>query len=155
MARIELLGYYVNMIDLKRNAELHQAIELMYFAYRSFTNEPDKLLGKRGLNRVHHRILYFVARNPGIAVNELLVTLDVSKQALNQPMRQMVEMGLVNSTKAPYDGRVRLLSLSDKGAKLEKRLSDTQIKILSEVFTQTGSDAEKSWLEVMRLLALK
>ena len=68
----------------------------MYFSYRAFTKEPDKLLAKRGLNRVHHRVLYFVGRNPGIAVNELLTILDVSKQALNQPMRQLLEMRLIS-----------------------------------------------------------
>ena len=141
------------MIDLKRDAELHQAIELMYFAYRAFTKEPDKLLAKRGLNRVHHRILYFVARNPGIAVNELLIILDVSKQALNQPMRQLLEMDLIKSVKAPYDGRVRLLSLSDKGSRLEKRLSETQIQLLSKVFDKTSEAAEKSWVQIMRLLS--
>ena len=141
------------MIDLNRDAELRQAIELMYFAYRTFTTEPDRLLAKRGLNRVHHRILYFVARNPGISVNDLLAILDVSKQALNQPMRQLLEMKLVNSTKASYDGRVRLLSLSDKGAKLEKRLSDTQINMLFEVFKNNGGASEQAWLEVMRSIA--
>ena len=141
------------MIDQKRNAELHQAIELMYFAYRAFTKEPDKLLAKRGLNRVHHRILYFVARNPGLSVNELLLTLEVSKQALNQPMRQLIEMGLVKSTKAAYDGRVKLLSLSDKGMRLEKRLSDTQIDLLRTVFSETDSLSEESWTRIMRLLA--
>lgn len=141
------------MIDQKRNAELHHAIELMYFAYRAFTKEPDKLLAKRGLNRVHHRILYFVARNPGLSVNELLLTLEVSKQALNQPMRQLIEMGLVKSTKAAYDGRVKLLSLSDKGMRLEKRLSDTQIDLLRTVFSETDSLSEESWTRIMRLLA--
>ena len=143
------------MIDLKRNEELHQAIELMYFSYRAFTKEPDKLLAKRGLNRVHHRVLYFVGRNPGIAVNELLTILDVSKQALNQPMRQLLEMRLIDSTRAHYDGRVRLLSLTDKGQKLEKRLSDTQTKLFAKVFSVTSKKSEKAWLEVMRALSVE
>ena len=143
------------MIDLKRNEELHQAIELMYFAYRAFTIEPDKLLAKRGLNRVHHRILYFVARNPGIAVNELLSILDVSKQALNQPMRQLLEMRLVDSARAHYDGRVKLLSLTEKGIKLEQRLSETQIKLFSEVFANSDTDAEQAWLAIMRSMSIK
>jgi DNA-binding MarR family transcriptional regulator len=143
------------MIDLKRNEELHQAIELMYFSYKAFTIEPDKLLAKRGLNRVHHRILYFVARNPGIAVNELLSILDVSKQALNQPMRQLLEMRLVDSARAHYDGRVRLLNLTDKGQKLEKRLSDTQTKLFSTVFSKTSKQSEKAWFEIMRSLSLE
>lgn len=143
------------MIDLKRNEELHQAIELMYFAYKAFTAEPDKLLAKRGLNRVHHRILYFVARNPGIPVNQLLSILDVSKQALNQPMRQLLEMRLIDNTRAHYDGRVKLLSLTDKGQKLEMRLSDTQSKLFATVFNKTSRPAEQAWLEVMRSLALE
>ena len=143
------------MIDLKRNEELHQAIELMYFSYRAFTKEPDKLLAKRGLNRVHHRVLYFVGRNPGIAVNELLTILDVSKQALNQPMRQLLEMRLIDSARAHYDGRVRLLSLTDKGQKLEKRLSDTQTKLFAKVFSVTSKKSEKAWLEVMRALSVQ
>ena len=43
--------------------------------------------------------------------------------------------------------------LFDKGAKLEKRLSDTQIKLLSAVFAETGGTAEGAWLQVMRLLS--
>jgi len=142
------------MIDLKRTKELHQAIELMYFAYRAFTIEPDKLLAKRGLNRVHHRILYFVARNPGIAVNELLSILDVSKQALNQPMRQLLEMRLVDSARANYDGRVKLLSLTEKGIKLEQRLSETQIKMFSETFAKSNKDAEHAWTDIMRTMSI-
>lgn len=141
------------MIDLKRNDELHQAMELLYFGYREFTSEPDKLLAKRGLNRVHHRILYFVARHPGISVNELLTILDVSKQALNQPMRQLLEKRLITNLRAAHDGRVRLLSLTDRGAKLEERLSAVQVSMLSEIFRTTGAEIEQAWLQVMRLLA--
>jgi hypothetical protein len=47
-----------------RQRQLQEAIELLYFGYRAFTDRPDRILGQRGLNRVHHRILYFVGRNP-------------------------------------------------------------------------------------------
>ncbi|RXL39562.1 MarR family transcriptional regulator, partial [Citrobacter sp. AAK_AS5] len=62
------------MIDLKRQAELREAIELLYFSYREFTAGPDRILAERGLSRVHHRILYFVGRSPGIPINALLAT---------------------------------------------------------------------------------
>ena len=52
------------MIDLKRQEELRASIEIFYFAYRAFTARPDRILKQRGLGRVHHRILYFVGRNP-------------------------------------------------------------------------------------------
>ena len=70
------------MVDQLQDPRLQQAIELFYFAYRSFTAVPDQILQDKGLGRVHHRILYFVGRNPGLNINELLTILQVSKQAL-------------------------------------------------------------------------
>ena len=68
---------------LDRQTQLRTAMELFYFGYRAFTAHPDRVLDQRGLGRVHHRILYFVGRNPDTSVNELLSVLGVTKQALN------------------------------------------------------------------------
>ena len=54
------------MVDQKREAQLRDAIEHFYFAYRAFTAKPDRILEQRGLGRVHHRILYFVGRKDDI-----------------------------------------------------------------------------------------
>ena len=54
------------MADARARADLRPSIELFYFAYRAFTSRPDRILAQRGLGRVHHRILYFVGRNPGL-----------------------------------------------------------------------------------------
>jgi len=59
-----------------------EAIELIYFAWRELVSEPDRLLARRGLSRVHHRIIYCVARGPGITIGGLCRVLGVSKQAL-------------------------------------------------------------------------
>ena len=79
------------MVDQDRQKELNQALELFHFAFRAFTKEPDVMLERYGLQRVHHRILYFVGRNEGLSVNELLQILCVSKQALNAPLRMLKE----------------------------------------------------------------
>ena len=47
------------------------AIELLFFAYRDFVSDPDKVLaayriGNSTLGRAHHRVIHFVGRNPGI-----------------------------------------------------------------------------------------
>ena len=142
------------MIDLKRQMELRQAIELFYFGYRAFTTHPDRVLEQRGLGRVHHRILYFVGRNPDTSINELLAVLDVSKQALNGPLRQLVEMKLVAMRAAGHDGRVKELRLTYEGEKLEAKLSGTQMKQLEAIFSEAGPVAESAWIEVMRALAM-
>lgn len=138
------------MVDQSREPELRQAIELFYFAYRSFTAGPDRILKEQGLGRVHHRILYFVGRNPGLPVNELLKLLEVSKQALNAPLRRLTELGLVEAAPAAEDRRVKRLRLSREGAKLEARLTRTQMRQLEKVFAEAGGDAEEGWRRVMR-----
>ncbi len=136
-----------------REEALHLAIEQLYFAYRAFTAPPDRILDQRGLGRVHHRILYFVGRNPHISVNTLLTLLSVSKQALNAPLRQLIEMKLVAMDTAEQDRRVRQLSLTANGSKLEAQLTGTQMRQLQTVFEQVGADAEAGWHQVMRLLS--
>ncbi len=134
---------------MPREDALRLAIEQFYFAYRAFTNPPDRILDQRGLGRVHHRILYFVGRNPQISVNTLLALLDVSKQALNAPLRQLIKMNLIAMDTADHDRRVRELSLTATGAKLESQLTGTQMKQLQAVFDQVGAEAEAGWHRVM------
>lgn len=146
------------MVDLKshaKSASYQEAIELLYFAYRAFTSPPDRILEQRGLGRVHHRILYFVGRNPSISVNALLGTLNVSKQALNAPLRQLVEMKLVSVEIASHDRRVKQLSLTEEGRQLEAQLTTTQERHLAEAFAHAGSDAADGWMKVMQEIAGK
>lgn len=132
---------------------LREAIELLYFSYRAFTAGPDQILARRGLNRIHHRILYFVNKAPGTSVNELLQVLQISKQALHMPLRQLVSMGLVTNKKSALDGRVRELTLTSEGRRLERRLTGTQQLQLQTVFDTAGGKAQKGWRQVMALLA--
>ena len=140
------------MVDLKTSGEekLREAIELFYFAYRAFTDGPDHILEERGLGRVHHRILYFVGRNPQTTVNALLEILDVSKQALHAPLRQLVEGELVVMLADDQDRRFKRLSLTSEGKKLEARLTGAQMKLLGAVFTATGDRSQAAWKTVMR-----
>jgi DNA-binding MarR family transcriptional regulator len=139
------------MVDLK-NPSTREAIERLYFGYRALTEQPDRILEKKGLGRVHHRILYFVGRSPNTTVNALLETLNVSKQALNAPLRQLIEMGLVSITTAEHDRRVRQLVLTRKGEQLEAQLTGTQMAQLQAVFDEAGSEAQAGWHRVMAVL---
>ncbi|MBX2881488.1 MAG: MarR family transcriptional regulator [Granulosicoccus sp.] len=141
------------MVDQNREDELRGAIELMYFGYRAFTEGPDRILDKRGLNRMHHRILYFIGRSPGASVSDLLETLKISKQALHSPMRQLIAMNLVSNDKAEHDGRIRQLRLTASGRRLEAQLTGTQMKQLASLFSSSGRSTEKSWREIMQKMA--
>jgi len=140
------------MVDLttKRDESLREAIELFYFAYRAFTAGPDSILNNRGLGRVHHRILYFVGRNPDIAVHALLEILAVSKQALNAPLRHLVDGNLVSVRPDDHDRRFKRLALTHEGSRLEAQLTGTQMKHLAGVFAAAGSKNEAVWKSIMR-----
>ncbi len=133
--------------------ELMEAIELMYFAYRTFTEGPDRLLEKRGLNRSHHRILYFVARHSELSVGKLLDILQVSKQSLNQPLQQLISMGLVLQKKSLTDRRVKLMRLSAKGQRLEQLLTLSQLDLFDQISANLKQDEFQGWLATMRELA--
>ena len=78
---------YVNVTDLKpninplflREEELRQGMELIFYAYRDFTAEPDAILAQYQFGRAHHRVIYFVGRNPLITVSQLLEILKITK----------------------------------------------------------------------------
>lgn len=134
----------------KREEQLNETLMLFYFAYRTFTKEPDRILEQHGIQRLHHRILFFVARKPKISVHELLATLEVTKQALHAPMRQLIEMGYITSEPATHDRRVRELCLTEKGENLEKQLSNVQRGKMNEIFEMLGTESEESWKKVMK-----
>jgi DNA-binding MarR family transcriptional regulator len=141
------------MVDLNRRGELREAIELLYFGYRAFTDGPDRILERRGLGRVHHRILYFVGGNPDISVKGLLALLAVSKQAINAPLRQLTEMKLIDAWADETDRRVKHLRLTEAGRKLEAELTGAQTRLLEAAFGSVGSEEEAGWRAVMRRLA--
>lgn len=150
---VDQIAHSETLLSKLPETGLHQAIEHFYFGYRAFTAPPDRILDQRGLGRVHHRILYFVGRHPQISVNSLLSILNVSKQALNAPLRQLIEMHLVEINTAEHDRRVRQLSLTASGKKLEARLTGTQMKQLQAVFETVGENAAAGWHQVMGCLS--
>ncbi len=125
---------------------------LLFFAFRALTAEPDRILSEHGLSRVHHRILYFVGRVPGLRVGELLTLLGVTKQALHRPLRELQGQGLVVGAAPANNRRARELRLTPEGDRLERRLSGAQRKRFERAFAAAGVQAEQGWREVMRLL---
>ena len=134
-------------------AALTDAWRVMHFALRAVVAEPDRILATRGLTRMHHRILFFVAHTPGMSVGELQSTLDVTKQALNQPLRQLQLQGLIELAKADRDARVREIRLTDDGQALEATLTGEQERLFADAFAHAGVKAHEGWRAVMLQLA--
>lgn len=138
----------VNLLFL-REEELRQGIELLYYAYRDFTIEPDALLAGLGLGRAHHRVVYFVGRHPGMMVSDLLAVLRITKQSLSRVLSQLVADGYIVQRPGPSDRRQRLLELTPKGVELERRLTESQRARIAAAYRAAGVEAVEGFRKVM------
>jgi len=132
-----------------RDEELRQGMELLFYAYRDFTAEPDSMLARQGFGRAHHRVIYFVGRNPGITVSELLGILRITKQSLSRVLSQLVRDGFITQRPGTRDRRQRLLELTAKGTELERQLSQNQRERLARAYRQAGAEAVEGFRKVV------
>ncbi|WP_270725107.1 MarR family winged helix-turn-helix transcriptional regulator [Shimia sp. Alg240-R146] len=129
--------------------QLRQGIEAMYFAYRGFTADPDRILESMAYGRAHHRAIHFINRAPGTTVTNLLAILGVTKQSLNRVLRTLIEDGLVESRVGKSDRRERNLYLTEAGTALEHRLSDAQRARMRSAFRDAGPEAVSGFRQVL------
>ncbi|WP_133860623.1 MarR family transcriptional regulator [Pseudomonas aestiva] len=141
------------MLDLNQTTQQRLVMETFFFGYQAFTAKADDMLARRGLSRVHQRILFFIAREPGLSNRALLDVLNVSKQALNIPLRQLLEMQLVAMATDATDKRKRRLSLTRGGAALEQTLRREQMRLVQAALATVGADAAEGWLAFNQALA--
>lgn len=133
-----------------RGEEIRTAQDLLFFAYRDFTTVADRILEELGLGRAHHRALHFIGRNPGIAVTDLLGLLRITKQSLARVLGALIERGYVAQTTGRADRRQRLLTLTQAGQALERRLFEQQRERLANAYRDAGSGAVEGFRRVMR-----
>jgi DNA-binding MarR family transcriptional regulator len=133
-------------------AEMRLAQDLLFFAYRDFTNVADQVLEELGLGRAHHRALHFIGRNPGITVSGLLAILRITKQSLARVLNTLVDEGYVGQAAGYEDRRLRLLTLTDKGKGLEHRLFDAQRAKIANAYRSAGPQAVQGFRSVMRAM---
>ncbi len=133
-----------------REEEIRLAQDLMFFAYRDFTNAADVILDELDLGRAHHRALHFIGRNPGITVSDLLALLRITKQSLARVLSELVARGYVSQTQGRTDRRQRLLALTPPGMALERRLFERQRDRLAGAYRQAGGGAVDGFRRVMR-----
>ena len=132
-----------------REEELRQCIELLFFAYRDFTDGPDQILKDYNFGRAHHRVIHFVGRNPGITVSELLEILRITKQSLSRVLNALIERGFVMQEAGVTDRRQRLLFLTDEGKSLERKISNVQQQQVAKAFREAGGDAVAGYRRVL------
>ncbi|MCC6304729.1 MAG: MarR family transcriptional regulator [Rhodobacteraceae bacterium] len=132
--------------------QLRKGIEAMFFAYRAFTSDPDRILAAHAFGRAHHRALHFIHRSPGTTVTNLLAVLGVTKQSLNRVLRTLVAGGLVEARVGRDDRRERHLHLTPAGQALERQLSDAQRGRMRAAYRAVGPAAVAGFRQVLEAM---
>lgn len=130
--------------------DIRLAQDLLFFAYRDFTNAADVILEELDLGRAHHRALHYIGRNPGITVSDLLSILRITKQSLARVLSVLVQDGYVAQAPGREDRRQRLLTLTPKGHALERRAFERQRDRLAAAYREAGPVAVDGFRRVLR-----
>lgn len=133
-----------------REDELRLAQDLVFFAMRDLNAPPDALLAEMDFGRAHHRCLHWIGRRPGLKVGELLSILGITKQSLTRVLGPLIREGYVEQVPGPKDRRQRLLTLTEKGAALERQLFESQRERLLSAYREAGGPAVEGFKRVMR-----
>lgn len=119
-------------------------VELLFFAYRDFTADPDAILGEIGFGRAHHRVIHFVGSRPGMSVADLLDILRITKQSLARVLKQLIDSGYIRQTAGPEDRRQRRLFLTGEGERLRAELLSPQLRRIDGAFAAMGEDERRA-----------
>ena len=137
------------LFDESRDSEIVELVELLFFAYRDFTADPDEILATSGFGRAHHRVVHFVGRNPGMTVAALLDILRITKQSLARVLKALISEGYIYQNAGAEDRRQRLLHLTAKGEALRRQLLAPQITRIRRALDEAGPGARAHYRNVL------
>jgi DNA-binding MarR family transcriptional regulator len=124
------------------DAKLLAFAELLFFAYRDFTRDPDAILKDFGFGRAHHRVLHFVNCHSGLRVADLLDVLTITKQSLGRVLKGLIDKGYIVQEAGSVDRRERRLYPTEAGRALAERLAAPQLVRLAESLIAAGPGAD-------------
>ncbi|TKT66204.1 MarR family transcriptional regulator [Rhizobiaceae bacterium LC148] len=127
-----------------------EMIELLFFAYRDFISDPDAILAKIGMGRAHHRVVYFVCRQPGMMVTDLLDTLQITKQSLARVLKQLIESGYIRQMAGAKDRRQRRLYPTLAGRELALALSEPQSRRIAQAMEGMRPETREAIKDFLR-----
>ncbi len=126
------------------DAPMFDLIELLFFAYRDFVGDPDRLLESLKFGRAHHRVLHFVNRRRGLTIAELLDILRITKQSLSRVLKELIDEGFIEQRPGEIDRRQRQLYPTLKGQKLAVELASLQSRRFQRALARLPDDSRES-----------
>jgi len=129
-----------------------EAFMLHCYAQMHMTAIAMEALGADGFSLTRLRILGFATMTPGLTVGELVQSMHLTHQGVNESLRRLINEGYIDAKIGTEDRRHKRLFATRKGAERYMRNVRAQAKKFEDAFRATGSGAASSFLEVGRRL---
>lgn len=131
---------------------MRRGIEFMFFANAALWRSVDAKLAEFGLGRAHYRALYFVARQPGLSIADLLSYLGITKQSLGRVLKELEARQYLLTRPGNRDRRLKELRLTDEGKAAEKLMFTAMRDAMSRAYTHAGQQAVTGFWQVSEAL---
>lgn len=135
-----------------REAEVRRGIEYLFFAHGALWRAIDARLAEKALGRAHYRALYFIARQPGLTITDLLVLLGITKQSLGRVIKDLEAREMVATRPGNRDRRQKELRLTEAGRALEASVFTLLRDAMSRAYTHAGQAAVTGFWQVSEAL---
>ncbi len=135
-----------------REDEVRRGIELLFFAHASLWRSIDARLAEQELGRAHYRALYFIARQPGLTISDLLALLGITKQSLGRVVKDLEAREFLTTRPGNRDRRQKELRLTEAGRTIEAATFALLRDTMSRAYTQAGQQAVTGFWNVSEAL---
>lgn len=135
-----------------REQEVRRGIEFLFFAHGALWRTIDARLAEHDLGRAHYRTLYFVARQPGLSIAELLGYLGITKQSLGRVVKELEARDYLVTRPGNRDRRQKELRLTESGKSIEAHLFEAMRDAMSRAYSHAGQQAVTGFWQVSEAL---
>ena len=135
-----------------REAEVRRGIEYLFFAHAALWRSIDARLAEAQLGRAHYRALYFIARQPGLTISDLLALLGITKQSLGRVIKELEARAMIATRPGGRDRRAKELRLTEEGRAIETAIFGLLRDAMSSAYTGAGQQAVTGFWQVSEAL---
>ncbi|MBN8805800.1 MAG: MarR family transcriptional regulator [Sphingopyxis sp. 65-8] len=135
-----------------REEEVRRGIEFLFFGHGALWRAGDARLAENGLGRAHYRALYFIARQPGLTISDLLALLGITKQSLGRVIKDLEAREMLVTRPGNRDRRHKELRLTPAGRAVEAAVFGQLRDAMSRAYTHAGQAAVTGFWQVNEAL---
>lgn len=131
-----------------RADEVRRGIEYLFFSHAALWRSIDAQLAEKDIGRAHYRAIYFIARQPGITISDMLALLGITKQSLGRVIKELETRDMLVTRPGNRDRRQKELRLTETGLALESSIFTLLRDAMSQAYSQAGQQAVTGFWQV-------